>query len=445
MNDISPTSHPPPSPLSAQLLAASAAIRAVLAGQSLSGHLEQVPAALRPATQALSFHAMRHLGFARAAVELLVPRPVPDPLAHALLLLGLCLLEASLAHEEGEEPAPGTPIYHEHTLVHQVVEAAAANHRTRPVKGLLNAVLRRYGRERAALRERIVNQPEARWNHPLWWITTVQQAWPDAWQELLQAAQQPPPMVLRANRRALSRDALQRHLQEAGLACGPVEEDGLILEAPHPVRDIPGYDQGWWSVQDSSAQRACALLPLQDGQRVLDACAAPGGKTAHLLEHYALRLTALDSDAQRLTRVTDNLQRLGLHSPNVILRCADAAQPEDWWDGHLFDAILADVPCTASGVVRRHPDIRWLRQADDLARTAALQARIVDALWPTLAPQGHLLYATCSIFPQEGEAQAQAFTSRHPDARRLPAPGHILPGNPRDGDGFFYALFAKTS
>lgn len=178
--------------------------------------------------------------------------------------------------------------------------------------------------------------------------------------------------------------------------------------------------------------------------RTLDACAAPGGKTAHLLERHTLRLTALDSDARRLERVGENLRRLGLESSDVVLRCADAAQPESWWDGQPYDAILADVPCTASGVVRRHPDIRWLRRADDLARTAALQARIMDALWPLLAPGGHLLYATCSIFPQEGESQVRSFLDRHPEARRLPAPGHILPGGPDDGDGFFYALLHKT-
>jgi 16S rRNA (cytosine967-C5)-methyltransferase len=183
---------------------------------------------------------------------------------------------------------------------------------------------------------------------------------------------------------------------------------------------------------------------LADGQRVLDACAAPGGKTAHLLERHSVRLTALDSDARRLARVADNLKRLRLESANVTLRCADAAHPADWWDGQPYDAILADVPCTASGVVRRHPDIRWLRRPDDLARTAALQAGIVDALWTTLAPGGHLLYSTCSIFPQEGERQIQAFMRRHTDAGRRAAPGHILPGHDQEGDGFFYALIAKT-
>ncbi len=436
----------PQSPaLSGQLLAAARAIRAVLDGQSLSEALESIPAAQRPAAQALSFHAMRRLGHARAACERLVPRRPPERLVEALILLGLSLLEASLRQAEGAAQPPGTPIYHEHTLVHQLVEAAAADRRARPAKGLINAVLRRYGRERAALRTALAALPEAVWNHPAWWIDTVRGAWPDDWRTILEAADQPPPMALRANVQRIARDALRARLQEAGLDTRSVGEDGLILDAPRPVRDIPGYAEGWWSVQDPSAQRAARLLPLRDGLRVLDACAAPGGKTAHLLERHALRLTALDSDARRLERVGDNLRRLGLESPDVSLRCADAARPADWWDGQSYDAILADVPCTASGVVRRHPDIRWLRRADDLARTAALQARIVDALWPLLAPGGHLLYATCSIFPQEGESQVLAFLDRHPDARRLPAPGHILPGGPDEGDGFFYALLRKPA
>ena len=435
----------PQSPaLSDQLLAAARAIQAVLGGQSLSEALESTPAALRPGTQALSFHAMRRLGHARAVRAQLVPRRPPERLVEALLLLGLSLLESSLRHAEGAALPPGTPVYHEHTLVHQLVEAAVADRRARPAKGLINAVLRRYSRERAALQPALTT-PEAIWNHPTWWIDTVRQAWPDDWQGILAAADQPPPMALRANVRRVSRDGLRARLEAAGMAARPVGEDGLILDTPHPVRDIPGYAEGWWSVQDPSAQQAASLLPLRDGLRVLDACAAPGGKTAHLLERHTLHLTALDSDAQRLTRVADNLQRLGLTSPDVVLRCADAARPADWWDGQPYDAILADVPCTASGVVRRHPDIRWLRREDDLARTAALQARIADALWPLLAPGGHLLYATCSVFPQEGETQVQAFLSRHPDARRLAAPGHIFPGGPDQGDGFFYALLHKPA
>jgi 16S rRNA (cytosine967-C5)-methyltransferase len=429
-------------PLADQLLAAARAIRAVLAGQSLSESLEQTPAPLRPGAQALSFHAMRQLGYARAVCARLVPRR-PERLTEALLLLGLTLLEASLRQAGGQPVAPGTPVYHLHTLVHQLVEAADADHRTRPARGLINAVLRRYGRERDGLRAQVAALPEARWNHPDWWIDSIRQAWPQDWQAILEAANQPPPLALRANARRTRREDLLERLRQAGLACHPVGADGLILETARPVREIPGFDEGCWSVQDPSAQLAGQLLPLRDGQRVLDACAAPGGKTAHLLERHALRLTALDSDAQRLARVADNLQRLGLQSTDVNLRCADAALPADWWDGQPFDAILADVPCTASGVVRRHPDIRWLRRAEDVARTAALQARILEALWPLLIPGGHLLYATCSIFPQEGEDQIQAFLARHADARRMPAPGQILPGPATVGDGFFYALLVR--
>lgn len=430
-------------PLSEQLLAAAHAIRDVLAGRSLSDSLEHTPTALRPATQALAFHAMRHLGFAQTARKLLVPRRPPERLSEALLLLGISLLEACRSHAEGRDLRPGTPIYAEYTLVHQLVQAAQGHRKTRPAKPLLNAVLRRYGRERDTLRDQILNEAVARWNHPAWWISAMQRSWPQDWQAILQAADQPPPLTLRTNIRQLSRPALLAELEQAGIPAHPVAEAGLILERPYPVQQIPGFEAGWWSVQDASAQRAGELLPLQDGMRVLDACAAPGGKTAHLLERHTLTLTALDSDEKRLARVADNLQRLGLATETVTLCRADAARPADWWDGQAYDAILADVPCTASGVVRRHPDIRWLRQAQDIAATAALQRQIVDALWPLLKPGGHLLYVTCSVFPQEGESQIQAFLQRHEDAQRLPAPGQILPGGGDQGDGFFYALLRK--
>jgi 16S rRNA (cytosine967-C5)-methyltransferase len=192
---------------------------------------------------------------------------------------------------------------------------------------------------------------------------------------------------------------------------------------------------------------AAGLLAPRAGMRVLDACAAPGGKTAHLLELAEIELLALDADGARLDRVGQNLRRLGLMSPAVSLRCADAADTAAWWDGRAFDAVLADVPCTASGIVRRHPDIRWLRRKSDVARTARLQRSIVDSLWETVRPGGRLLYSTCSIFPEEGERQALGFSHRHADADRLPAPGQILPLPDEKQtslyDGFFYALFAK--
>lgn len=431
--------------LSRQLLSAAQAVDAVLRGESLSAWLErQVAPTLRPGVQAISFYTMRHLGFAQAARDQLVTHRTPMGLPDALLLVGLCLLEASA--QAAQDPAgvmPDTPIYAEHTLVHQLVQAATHEAATRRAKGFLNAVLRRYGRERETLLARLESSPVARWNHPIWWIREVQRAWPDDWQNLLRAANETPPLTLRVNVRKNSRAQLLAQLTTAGIACHAVGEDGLTLVTPRPIRDIPGYREGWWSVQDVSAQKAARLLPLHDGMRVLDACAAPGGKTAHLLERHTLHLTALDDDARRLTKVADNLARLGLPCDTVTLRHGDAAEPAHWWDGKPFEAILADVPCTASGIVRRHPDIRWLRQAPDIARTTQLQARILDALWPLLSPAGHLLYATCSIFPDEGEDQIARFVARHPDARRLPAPGQILPGGPCGGDGFFYALIAK--
>lgn len=429
--------------LAAQALAAAEAIEAVLAGQPLSEALEHTAAALRPGAQALSFHAMRHLGSARLASHRLVTYPPHDPLVTALILLGLCLLESSLQHTGKTATMRGTPLYEPHTIVHQMVEATALQPRTRPAQGLLNAVLRRYARERTGLLAEIGAQMEGRWNHPQWWVEALQQAWPQHWEAILRADQEPPPMSLRVNVRQMTRDALQQRLAATGIACSSVGADAVVLDTPRPVHEIPGFDQGWWSVQDVSAQLAGRLLPAKDGQRVLDACAAPGGKTAHLLERHTLALTALDSNAGRLTRVADNLERLQLPRAGVTLQCADAAQPQHWWDGQPYDAILADVPCTASGIVRRHPDVRWIRQPEDLARAAALQAGILDALWPLLVRGGHLLYATCSVFPQEGEQQIQAFLARHPQAQRLSAPGHILPGSAHGGDGFFYALIAK--
>jgi 16S rRNA (cytosine967-C5)-methyltransferase len=236
-------------------------------------------------------------------------------------------------------------------------------------------------------------------------------------------------------------------LAAAGVEARQVDDHAIIVTTPRPVLALPGFEEGCWSVQDLSAQKAAMLLPLESGMRVLDACAAPGGKTAHLLERADIDLLALDADPQRLERVAQNLDRLQLDRSRVALQCADAADLQAWWDGRPFDAVLADVPCTASGVVRRHPDIRWLRREADVAKTAALHRRIVDALWATVKPGGHLRYATCSIFPQEGEQQAAQFTARHGDAIRLPAPGQLLPLSLEvtAGDGFFYALFFKKA
>jgi 16S rRNA (cytosine967-C5)-methyltransferase len=441
------SSSTPGAPL-CDLLAQSAGVtQAVLAGHSMTDAIAQVAAPLRAGTQALSFYAMRRLGEARALRRILAPRTPPEPLAEGLLLVGLALLLPAPA-SAGTAPA-GMPDYAPHTVVDQAVQAAAGLPRVAPLKGLVNGVLRGFLRDQAALLAEIARQVEARWNHPQWWVDKLRSTYPADWESVLGAANVPAPLTLRVNRRRASREQVLQAFQAAGLAAAPAGAEGIVLAQPRPVQRLPGFEDGWWSVQDAGAQLAAPLLGLRDGMRVLDACAAPGGKTAHLLETADVELLALDADAGRLQRVQENLRRLHLQSPRTVLKAADAADPRAWWDGKPFDAVLADVPCTASGIVRRHPDIRWLRRADDVPRTVKLQARIMDALWQTVAPGGRLLYVTCSVFPEEGERQAAAFARRQDDAQRLEAPGQLLPvasgTTPGDQhDGFFYALFAKA-
>ncbi|MGB7479694.1 MAG: 16S rRNA (cytosine(967)-C(5))-methyltransferase RsmB, partial [Burkholderiaceae bacterium] len=302
-------------------------------------------------------------------------------------------------------------------------------------------VLRRFLREREPLLAQARQAPPARWNYPQWWIDAAQAAWPHDWQRILAVADQPPPLTLRVNRRHGNAGAYLRLLADHGIAAERIGADAVRLQRALPVARIPGFEAGLVSVQDAAAQLAAPLLDLADGMRVLDACAAPGGKSGHLLECAQIELLALDSDPRRLDKVGDNLRRLGLPA---TLRCGDAAAG-DWWDGRPFDRILADVPCTASGIVRRHPDIRWLRRPADTAQLAALAARILDNLWRMLAPDGKLLLATCSLWPRESEQQAAAFAERH-RARRLPAPGQLLPTATAEveHDGLFYALFQKS-
>ncbi|MAK55588.1 MAG: hypothetical protein CML17_07065 [Pusillimonas sp.] len=254
-------------------------------------------------------------------------------------------------------------------------------------------------------------------------------------------------MMLRVNTQKISPNEFLEKLQEAGIVARLIKGAAVLLETPRPVEQVPGFGAGLFSVQDAAAQQAAVLLEARPGMRVLDACAAPGGKTAHILELADVNLWALDVDQKRLARVGENLVRLSLMSDQVKLCCADAANIDKWWDGQQFDRVLADVPCTASGVVRRHPDIRWLRREADIARTVALQADILNALWTTVKPGGRMLYVTCSVFPEEGIQQARHFQATHSNAQLLPSPGQILPA-PYNGsqglhDGFFFALFAK--
>ncbi|WP_232539928.1 16S rRNA (cytosine(967)-C(5))-methyltransferase RsmB [Azohydromonas aeria] len=439
-----------PSPSSAslplaRLLAHTAdALAAVRGGRSLTDVLAAVPPEARAGTQALSFETLRRLGAAQAVRARLAPK-APPPEVDALLTVALALLWPP------EHYAP-------HVLVDEAVKAV--RRRKPQAAGFVNAVLRRFGRERDQLVADLQRDPVAAFSHPAWWIERVRQDWPEAWQPLLRAANERPPMTLRVNaRRGDAAGYVQRLADEAGLAARAIGPHAVLLEQPAPVTQLPGFAQGDVSVQDLSAQRAAPLLlgvgvpgigPLPAGARVLDACAAPGGKTAHLLELADLELTALDADPQRLQRVDETLQRIGA---KATLKAADGRRVADWHDGTLFDAILLDAPCSASGVVRRHPDVRWLRRPTDIAALVKTQAELLDALWPLLKPGGRLLYATCSLFKAEGALQVDAFLQRlgGSAARLDPAsPGHLLPladnDSPADvppGDGFYYALLHK--
>lgn len=420
-------------------------VQGVLAGRSLTDLLGGVPSAARPGTQALAFEALRRLGGAQAVRAIVAPK-APPPEVQALLVTALALLWPPAAGERA--------LYPDHTLVDQAVHAA--RRRVGAASGFINAVLRRFVRERAALVEAAERSPTGAFNHPLWWIERLKRDWPGQWQALLGEANRHPPMTLRVNGRRLSADAFVQRLAAQGIVGRAAGDHAVVLAEPRPVTTLPGFAEGDVSVQDLSAQRAAPLLVgqgadrLPAGARVLDACAAPGGKTAHLLELGDFEVLALDADAQRLLRVQDTLARLHLRA---TLRAADARHPAAWWDGRPFDAILLDAPCSASGIVRRHPDIRWLRRPDDIAALARVQAEMLDALWPLLAPGGRLLYATCSVFQAEGRAQIDAFLQRlGPGSARLdPAsPGHLLglpdngsAGAGPSGDGFFYALLHK--
>jgi 16S rRNA (cytosine967-C5)-methyltransferase len=435
-----------PVPLWRQLQAAASTLAAVRQGESTTPALARLDPALRPAAQALAFQSLRNLGRAEALRRLLANR-APPPAADALLCTAL-----ALAWNQQDTP------YEAFTLVDQTVEAAKRDPATRGTANFINACLRRFLRERQALLATTDRDPVARWNHPRWWIERLKVDHPGHWEEILRANNTQAPMTLRVFDRKLPRASYLQTLAAAGMAASPVGRYGVLLQRPRPVHEIPGFDEGLVSVQDAAAQLAAPLLldglvgkggPL----RVLDACAAPGGKTAHLLEIADVAVTALDVDPARCERIGDTLRRIGLQAKVVA---ADAAQPSTWWDGVPFDAILLDAPCTASGIVRRHPDVRWLRRESDIAQLAAQQARLLAALWPLLAVGGRMLFCTCSVFRAEGEAQMQTFVAHNKDAVLRPAPGHFLPqsgakgdgvpDNPEsDHDGFFYALLEKSS
>jgi 16S rRNA (cytosine967-C5)-methyltransferase len=476
-----------------QLQALAQALVLIRKGTSGTAALDAVAPALRPGVQALLFHVLRQLGRAQALRDQLVSR-TPAPLADALLCSAL-----ALAWDEDAAP------YDPHTLVNQTVEAAKKNRNTQGQANFLNACLRRFLRERDALvlacdgvgtdshRNAVKHEASkrglvAKWNHPLWWIELLQRDYPEQWQSILEANNLAAPMAVRVNVQRTSREALMAQWEQVGLTATPVGDYGLVLDKARAVQDIPGFADGLWSVQDPAAQCAAPLLlnrflkldPIQEPSihmlgaqepsfnqptvnvfsgleksnlRVLDACAAPGGKTAHLLEMLGpdSQVVALDIDAKRCERIDQNLQRLGLKAEIVV---ADAAQPKTWWDGQQFDAILLDAPCSASGIVRRHPDVRWLRRASDIAQLAAIQKNLLKTLWPLLKPGGWMLYVTCSVFRQEGELQVKTFVEHNTDCTLHPCLGHLRPQNSQtpaplvdnlagDHDGFYYALLEK--
>ncbi|MYM83850.1 16S rRNA (cytosine(967)-C(5))-methyltransferase RsmB [Duganella sp. FT50W] len=427
-----------PDSLAYSLIGAASAIAQVKTGTNLPQALAQVWARqpdttpqARGAMQDIGYRAMRQLGQSEALITLMAPK-APEPLVVALLCCALALMTAP----------DDTPPYEEFTIVDQTVTAAGGHPDTARAKGMINAVLRRLLRERKALLDAAQLQPVAKWNYPQWWIDAVKTAWPQQWQQILASGNMAPPLTLRVNPRQHTVEHYLARLADAGMTATRIGPYAVRLEKPVGVHLIPGFADGAASVQDAGAQLAAPLLDVQNGMRVLDACAAPGGKTCHILELADADVTALDADARRLARVGENLDRLKLRA---TLKAADA-QNNDWWDGQPFDRILADVPCTASGIVRRHPDIRWLRRKADTLQLATLSGKILDNLWQMLAPGGKLLFVTCSLWPQESEAQAAAFAVRH-QAVRLDAPGQLLPagGSGQDHDGLFYALFQKNA
>lgn len=428
-------------------LAASLVVQQVLANgrnlnqvldESLRNKAEWLPAQ-RAALQDLSYGTLRFYGQLQAILEMLLHKPLSDESVRFLLLVTLYQLQYGKSAQ--------------HAIVDHAVRAA---HVLSPrVSGLVNAILRNFLRNQGVLLEQAGQSAEGKYNYPHWWIEELNAQYGERSAAILEAGNAHPPMTLRVNQRRITTADYLAQLVQQDLSARLIERGvtglgAIQLDKPVSVDKLPGFFDGLVSVQDGGAQYAALLLDIHDGMRVLDACAAPGGKTAHIMERAAVEIVAVDKNAKRLQLVKENLQRLGLISPQAEtaqLAVGDAAAPEEWWDGLSFQRILADVPCSASGVVRRHPDIKWLRRRADIAGFARQQFNILRALWPLLAQDGKLLYATCSVFHQENEQVVAAFLAQQPDARRLPITlpdaidGQLLPNDQHDG--FFYALLQK--
>lgn len=420
-----------------QLEAAKAVSKVVRDGRNLTQVLSEAlrkqpdfTAQERGALQDLCYGTIRFYSRITFILDSLLERRVQESPLRCLLLVALYQLQHTKAGH--------------HAIVDQAVRAAKAVNPA--ASGLVNAVLRNFLRKQQALLEAADGKEESRYAYRQWWIDALKAQYGDRANAILEHGNQHPPMTLRVNARHTTATEYQSLLASQEIAARLVEPDALILERPLAVERLPGFNEGRVSVQDAGAQYAARLLDVHAGMRVLDACAAPGGKTAHLLETADIELVAVDKDEQRLGRVRENLQRLRL---DCRVACGDAAMPQDWWDGTPFQRILADVPCSASGVVRRHPDIKWLRRPEDIESFAVQQAQILESLWSLLARDGKLLYATCSIFARENQQVIASFLAQHGDATQiaLSAPGmtdgQLLPND--EHDGFYYALLHKQA
>ena len=426
-------------PLSEAITIAAQAVGEVLNGRSLTEVLDELELHERPIVQSLSFDALRKWVRSQELIKQFIPKPPPPEVDHLLSVAIPLFLQTST---DGNS-------YAAHTIVDQAVKACGEYDKTMYAKGLVNAVLRKVSliAQEAESGKAYAPDPIPMFTPP-WWRANLKRHYPKSWQAILFAQAKRAPLILRVNQQQQTRAEYQALLKDAGMSSTPIEEiagvslpAALLLDEPVPVGDLPNFYRGAVSVQDAGAQLAALLLAPKAGELVLDACAAPGGKTAHLLELANCEMTALELDSERIGKISGNLDRLHLHTDNVKIVRGDASK-QAWWDGVLFDKILLDAPCSASGIVSRHPDIPFLRREADLKGLQQRQRAILSQAWKMLKPEGLLLYVTCSIFPEEGEDQALWFAAEHGNAVRLVAPGQILPTELNDG--FYYALFKKN-
>lgn len=422
-------------------LAASAIVARVLSGSSLTMVLQETWRAYptlskqqKGAIQDISYGVLRFYGQLETILGFLLKSPLTEPQLHYLLLVGLYQLQYS-------KSSP-------YTIINQAVTASRSIAHHKALQGLINAVLRNFVRQREHLLQKTDRVEIGCYSYPQWWIDKLREQYPQYYDSILQQGNQRPPMTLRVNIKKISVQDYCQLLTEQAVPFESMGPNVIQLLQPMNVENLPGFEIGWVTVQDAGAQLAGIFLDVQNGMRVLDACAAPGGKSTHLLELANISLTVLDNDVNRMQRIEQNLERMEVTVEKAI--CSDASKPYSWWDGQGFDRILADVPCSASGVVRRHPDIKWLRRESDLTTLVAKQQSILNALWILLNRDGKLLYVTCSVFKEENNEQIEKFLNRHEDAVALSLPaspfslanGQLLPNNVHDG--FFYALLQKT-